>query len=98
MNPAVAVRRHPRAFAVGGVALVGVVLGALAWRSARARRSDSWMDRGQRLLALGRVVDRPDEIAREQPSIGKKILTAAAVAVVGVVARRAAIRFLARSS
>jgi hypothetical protein len=56
------------------------------------------MDRGQRLLALGRVVDRPDEIAREQPSIGKKILTAAAVAVVGVVARRAAIRFLARSS
>jgi hypothetical protein len=101
LNPRVALARHPWAFAIGGAMLIGLVVGSVAWRNARARERDSWKGRVKQRwrTALRRAPEeQPETTAVGQPSIGMKILTAAGTAAAAVVARRLATRFFARPS
>lgn len=96
LNPVTMVRRDPWPFAVGGAVLIGAIVGGIAWRHARTHRRVSWVDRGQRIRALlGLPATEPEK--RSEPSIGRKVLAAAATAAAAVAARRAATRLFAHS-
>jgi len=98
LNPVAVVGRRPWTFAVSGVVVVGLVVGGLALQRRRARERDSWVNQGKRLRsALRRAVDRPDKVAKAEPSIGMKVLSTAATAMAAVAARRLAIRLFART-
>lgn len=99
LNPLNAVGRYPWPFAVGGVVMIGLVLGGIAWHSARARERDRLVNRGKRLRdALKRAVEKPEKVAEPPPNLGMKILTAAGTAAAAVAARRLTTRMLARDS
>jgi hypothetical protein len=82
------VRRHP--YLVAAVVTAGALLlgGALALivREARERKKPTRRAREIR-DALGRLVERPREVA-SQPSIGNKIATAVGVAIATTLAKR----------
>jgi hypothetical protein len=82
------VSRHPvlvAAVATAGALLLGGAI-ALIVREARERRKPTRKARDIR-DALGRLVERPREVA-SQPSIGNKIATAVGVAIATTLAKR----------
>jgi len=99
LNPLNAINRNPWPVALGGVVLIGAVLGGIALYGARVRKRESLMGRGQRLRwALQRAMDKPDKVAKEQPNMALKILSAAGTAAAAVVARKFATRIVSRAS
>ena len=84
-------RRYAIPLALGAVALLGLVAGGVALSIHRSRRRRRLPARLARLRqALARMVDRPERVARPQPSVGLKILAAAGAAAASVVGRRLA--------
>ncbi|MEA2697576.1 MAG: hypothetical protein QOI66_1847 [Myxococcales bacterium] len=87
------VRRYAVPVAIGAAAVGLAVAGGVVWR--RVRRPTP--TRIQRLgAALGRAVDHPERVARQQtsPTVARKLILAAGAAAVSVVARRLAQRWL----
>jgi hypothetical protein len=86
--------------------VLGAIVGAIAVRRARARRQRAWssraqaaVERGKRLRqALARAIDEPDKVAKPEPPIAIKLLTAAATAATAVAARRLANQLFPTSS
>ncbi len=96
LNPVVAARRHPAAFAVAGALVVIAVGTALAVHSARKRRLKSWLGRGRRLKgALGDLME--GKVATIAPNFGARMLSALATAAAGVVGKRVATQLLSRN-
>ena len=81
-----ATARSALPYVAGAVAAVGLAItGALAWR--RRKRPS----RGGRLItALQRAAAHPDRVARNQPSVAKKIIAAGGAAAASVLVRRLA--------
>jgi ElaB/YqjD/DUF883 family membrane-anchored ribosome-binding protein len=90
------VQKNPFWFALGAAALVGLAGGATALLIQRARHQRALGVKIGRLReALGRAVERPERVASVEPSVGKKVLTAAATTVASIVVRRLAEEALA---
>lgn len=92
LNPVRIARANPLAVAVGGVLLLGLCVGGVAWRMSRARRARGLSARIDRLRhAVGGAVAgselRPPA-PRPRATMMTKILTAAGTAVAAVAARR----------
>jgi hypothetical protein len=96
LNPVSIVKRDPWPFAIGGVVVIGAILGGMAWRNARAHRRGSWEGRAQRLRATLGLTRESQPAGNAAPSIGTRILGAAASAAAVIVARRIATRAFAR--
>jgi hypothetical protein len=83
--------RKPLVMGAAALAVAGVA-GVILWRVLHRRRTA--IERvGE---ALRRIVAHPDRVAEETPSVGKKVLAAAASAAASVLARRLAQRLAAR--
>jgi hypothetical protein len=106
LNPMRIVRSNQFAFAAGGVLVVGLCVGGIAWRVSRKRRAASAFGAGKkfseatraklRQLLLG---DADASVAARQarPNVTMKLLTAAGTAVAAVAARRLAEGAFARA-
>ena len=89
-RPSHILRRLPIPFLLLGIGAVGLgaYVGIWQWR-VHVRQRDSWLSRTQRLsLAAHRAIKAPDNVAKTSPSVGKKIATAVAVTVAGMLTRR----------
>jgi hypothetical protein len=94
LNPLNAVARNPWPFAVGGAMLLGCVVGGVVWHRAREREQAVWS--GNRLLRQVRRRDpgNREPVVQRPLSLGVKVLTAAAAAVM---ARRLVGRLVAQT-
>jgi hypothetical protein len=74
------IRRHPGAVAVaGGVVLL--LLGGVAYAIWAARKRERPVNKAKRLkLALSRMIDEPQKVAKAEPTVPEKILAAAGTA------------------
>jgi hypothetical protein len=83
-------REHPVAVALTGVALA-VVLGgtvALLVENGRRKRRASYKARQLR-VAIGRMIEHPERVARGEPPPGEKILAAVGTAAATLLVKRA---------
>jgi hypothetical protein len=88
-------RRHPVAAAAAGVALVAFLGGSVALlvHNERRKRRASYKARQLR-IALGRMMEHPERVARGEPPPGEKILAAVGTAAATLLVRRALERAL----
>lgn len=93
-------RRHRvgKPLAIGAAALAAVAVGGIVlWQLRRRRRRHSLGYKlGQTIGALRRAITHPDRVAprKQEPSVPRKVLAAAAASVASVLARRWAVRLL----
>ena len=89
------VRQHPLAVLGGAVAVLGLAGGITALVVSRARHNRELGVRARKLAAaFGRIAQRPDKVAKSEPSIGKKILGAAATTLASVAVQQLAKKLL----
>jgi hypothetical protein len=86
-------RRHGVALGALAAAFVVATAGSIGFAIWRSRRRARPLAKAKRWrAAFSRVVEHPEWVAREHPSVGNRALVAAASAVAGVVAKRTALR------
>ena len=84
------VRRHPVAVGVAGVAVVAVLGGSVALLIHDTRRKQRASYRAKQLkVALGRMMDHPERVARGEAPPSEKILAAIGTAVATLLVKRA---------
>jgi hypothetical protein len=89
-------RRHPVPTILGAVAVLGLAAGAVALSISRRRHHHEPRARlGALRLALGRMMEHPDRVAKENPNLALKILAAGGSSAASVLAKRLALRLLA---
>jgi len=82
-------RRHKTPIALAGAGLVLLAGGSIALAVWRHRERQRPLSKARRLRkAVARMIDAPERVARGDPHIGLKILTAAMTAVVTTLARK----------
>src|SRR5205823_3420760 len=80
---------RPAVLASAGGALAALTTGAVVLGVQLRHRRQRLPARVRRLReALGRMVDRPDQVARAKPTIWKKVLSTVLTAIAGVAAKR----------
>jgi hypothetical protein len=88
-----AVRERPAWFVGGGVALLALAGGVVLLVVKRHRSRQRLSARGRRLReAVARMIDKPDRVAAQDPSMRGKLLTAAATTLVTTLIKRAVTR------
>jgi hypothetical protein len=82
------IRRHPTVVAAaGGVVLL--LLGGVAYAIWAARRREQPMNKAKRLrLAVGRMIDEPQKVAKAEPTVPEKILAAAGTAAATMLTKK----------
>lgn len=81
--------RHRTLFILGGCALVGLVGAGIAATIHERRQRDRPLERARRArLALERLIDDPEHMARES-TLGEKVLAAAGTAAASLLVKRA---------
>ena len=82
------IRRHPGAVAAaGGVVLL--LLGGVAYAIWAAHRREQPMNKAKRLrLAVSRMIDEPQKVAKAEPTVPEKILGAVGVTVATILAKK----------
>jgi hypothetical protein len=89
-------RRHGLEAALTGVALVAGAVGVIWLKRWRARRHQGLLSRLGRLReGVTRMMDRPERVAAE-PTLGRRILPAAATAAAAALARKGLERVVQR--
>lgn len=96
-RPSHILRRLPVPFLLSGLGAAGLGAGVGIWQwRVHVRQRDTWLSRAQRLsLAAHRAIQAPDDVAKTSPNVAKKIATAVAVTVAGMVTRRLLTRYFA---
>jgi len=88
-------RRHTARVVLAGVALIGLVVGGIAYAAARVRRRRSIRARVNRLReALRRIGAHPERVAKETPSVSHKLLAAGGGAIATAVGKKIAKRLV----
>ncbi len=86
-----------RAVGLGGATLVLAIAGAVAFANWRRQEWNRPMAKARRFRdAVARMIEKPELVARPEPSIGTKALAAAAAGVAGTMAKFLARRLVAR--
>jgi hypothetical protein len=82
------IRRHPGAVAVaGGVVLL--LLGGVAYAIWASRQRERPVNKAKRLrLALSRMIDEPQKVAKGEPTVPEKILAAAGTAAATILTKK----------
>jgi len=82
------IRRHPGAVAVaGGVVLL--LLGGVAYAIWAAQKRERPVNKAKRLkLALSRMIDDPQKVAKAEPTVPEKILAAAGTAAATILTKK----------
>jgi hypothetical protein len=82
------IRRHPGAVAVaGGVVLL--LLGGVAYAIWAAHKRERPVNKAKRLkLALSRMIDEPQKVAKAEPTVPEKILAAAGTAAATILTKK----------
>jgi len=82
------IRRHPGVVAAaGGVVLL--LLGGVAYAIWAARKRDEPINKAKRLrLAVSRMIDQPQKVAKPEPTVPQKILAAAGTAAATMITRK----------
>jgi hypothetical protein len=82
------IRRHPVAVAAaGGVVLL--LLGGVAYAIWAAHQRDRPVSKARRLkLAVGRMIDEPQKVAKAEPTVPVKILAAAGTAAATMLTKK----------
>jgi len=82
------IRRHPGAVAAaGGVVLL--LLGGVAYAIWAAHRREQPMNKAKRLrLAVSRMIDEPQKVAKAEPTVPEKILAAASTVAATMITRK----------
>lgn len=89
------VRRHVLPVAIGGALVVGLIAGGIALAVVRKRRRDALPSRLRRLRrAVARMIDEPDRVAKGDPNMALKIVTAGGTATASVLGKRLASRLV----
>jgi hypothetical protein len=87
--------RHKVWAAAAGVLALGAIAAAVQLTLQHRRRQRTFRARLGRLSqALGRMVRKPERIARNQPNLANKVLAAAATSLTSTVVKRAGARAL----
>jgi hypothetical protein len=83
-------RRHPIAIPVAGIAVAGILGGAVALLARNDRHKQPRRHKARQIRrALGRMVDHPERVARGEPPPSEKILVAIGTAVAAFLVKRA---------
>jgi hypothetical protein len=83
------IRRHALPVIGGFVAFAAAVTAVAVWAIRRRLHSHRLVPRLQRLRsAVGRMVDKPDRVARENPNVVRKIATAAGTTAASMLAKK----------
>jgi len=82
------IRRHPGAVAAaGGVVLL--LLGGVAYAIWAARKRDEPINKAKRLrMAVSRMIDQPQKVAKPEPTVPEKILAAAGTAAATMITKK----------
>ena len=82
------IRRHPGVVAAaGGVVLL--VLGGVAYAIWAARERERPVSKAKRLkLAVSRMIDEPQKVAKGEPTVAEKILAAAGTAAATILTKK----------
>jgi hypothetical protein len=81
---------RPAWTAGGALLLAGLVTGTVALIARHRRNEGRLSTRARRLrVAVGRMTSHPERVARPEPSMGKKIMTALVTTILTTVARQA---------
>jgi hypothetical protein len=82
------IRRHPAVVAAaGGVVLL--LLGGVAYAIWAARQRERPVSKAKRLrLAVGRMIDEPQKVAKAEPTVPEKILAAAGTAAATMLTKK----------
>jgi hypothetical protein len=87
---------HPLPLAGAALALAGLVTGVTMLIIRQRRNQRRLSTRARRLGgALARMANHPEKVARPEPSMGGKIMTAVATTILTTVARQALMRAMA---
>ena len=83
------IRRHAVPV-IGGVVAFAAAVAAVTWWAVRRRvRRHQLVPRLHRLrMALGRMVEKPDRVARENPNVVRKIAAAAGTTAASMLAKK----------
>ncbi len=88
-----AVGERPAWFVAGGVALLALASGVVLLVVKRHRSRQRLSARGRRLRrAVSRMIDKPDRVAAQDPSMAGKLITAAATTLVTSLIKRTVTR------
>ena len=83
------IKRHALPVIGGFVAFVAAVAAVTVWAIRRGMRRQRLMPRLHRLgSAVGRMVDKPDRVARESPNVVRKIAAAAGTTAATMLAKK----------
>jgi hypothetical protein len=83
------IHRHPLAFGLAAAGLLLTAGGLVALAVHRRQRRRAPLARARRLrTAVARMVERPDRVAMDEPSLGGKLLGAAGGALVATLTRQ----------
>jgi hypothetical protein len=82
------IQRHPAVVAAaGGVVLL--LLGGVAYAIWAAHRRDQPVNKARRLrLAVSRMIDQPQKVAKPEPTVPEKILAAAGTAAATILTKK----------
>jgi hypothetical protein len=82
------IRRHPAVVAAaGGVVLL--LLGGVAYAIWAARRREQPINKAKRLrLAVSRMIDEPQKVAKGEPTVAEKVLAAAGTAAATMLTKK----------
>jgi hypothetical protein len=82
------IRRHPGVVAVaGGVALL--LLAGVGYAIWAARQREKPVNKAKRLkLAVSRMIDQPQKVAKPEPTVAEKILAAAGTAAATMITKK----------
>ena len=82
------IRRHPGVVAAAsGVVLL--LLGGMAYAIWAAKKRDQPVNKAKRLkLALSRMIDQPQKVAKPEPTVPEKILAAAGTAAATMITKK----------
>jgi len=82
------IRRHPAVVgAAGGVVLL--LLGGVAYAIWAAHQRERPMNKARRLrLAISRMIDEPQKVAKAEPTVPEKILAAVGTAAAAMITKR----------
>jgi hypothetical protein len=90
-------RKRAVGLGLGGASLVLAIAGAVAFANRRRQERNRPMAKARRFRdAVARMIEKPELVARPEPSIGRKALAAAAAGVSGTMAKFLARRLVAR--
>jgi hypothetical protein len=88
MDVRLQVRRHPMVAVAAGVTVVAL-LGGVAYAVWASRERNKPISKARRFKrALSRMVDKPQKVAKAEPTVAEKILAAAGTAVATMLAKK----------